>query len=100
LTCGGMHVKGFRKIRFAPAAHTASGRFFWATTRPAQYTQPSAATAAVGAGEYTEATMPRNPHALIAKQAPAKAIPDPRHAKRKKAQRKRDALQGERDASQ
>lgn len=43
---------------------------------------------------------PRNPHALIAKQAPAKAIPDPRHAKRKKAQRKRDALQGERDASQ
>lgn len=38
---------------------------------------------------------PRNPHALAAKQSPAKAIPDPRHGKRKRAERKRDAMRSE-----
>lgn len=40
---------------------------------------------------------PRNPHALAAKQSPAKAIADPRHAKRAKAQRRKDWLRGEQE---
>ena len=39
----------------------------------------------------------RNPHVVAARQAPAKAIPDARHKKRSKAERKRDALRDERD---
>lgn len=39
----------------------------------------------------------RNPIALIARQAAQQVIPDKRHAKKRRAQRKRDAERQERD---
>ena len=39
----------------------------------------------------------RNPYAIEARQTPQQVIPDARHAKRSRSQRKRDAIEQERD---
>ncbi len=46
--------------------------------------------------DWQAVALKRNPHVIAARQSPAKAVADARHTKRKRAQRKRDALEQER----